>query len=234
MSKEGFSNIQFTPASGDQGVDIIATGNGERYAIQCKRYNRSLSNKPVQEVFAGKVIYGCSKALVITNAYFTKGAREAASATGVILWDRDTLRSLTRERNKRVMEYDKTIKRIQAQPEDIFPPNPNAWPHCAVPDIDIRYYMDLPHVDYIEGQKKFVKMYMLAKGEPTGNDIVELVSEPFDTDEEALHFAKALEKHCYAITKVEDQKVFAMAHYYSIFANGIESDFEYYTFANWA
>ena len=96
-----FSNVVVTKGSNDQGVDIIAYRNGEKYAIQCKRYNHALGNKPVQEVNTGRTIYGCSKAIVLTNNYFTKGAIEAASATGVALWDRTKLDSLIRLKQRK-------------------------------------------------------------------------------------------------------------------------------------
>lgn len=94
LRKLGYERVEVTPGSGDQGVDVIAVKDGKRYAIQCKRYSKKLGNKPVQEVFAGKTIYGCSIAVVLTNNYFTEGAKEAAKATGVELWDRDTLRRM--------------------------------------------------------------------------------------------------------------------------------------------
>lgn len=94
LRKLGYERVEVTPGSGDQGVDVIAVKDGKRYAIQCKRYAQKLGNKPVQEVFAGKTIYGCSIAVVLTNNYFTEGAKEAARATGVELWDRDTLRRM--------------------------------------------------------------------------------------------------------------------------------------------
>lgn len=94
LRKLGYERVEVTPGSGDQGVDVIAVKGGKRYAIQCKRYGQKLGNKPVQEVFAGKTIYGCSVAVVLTNNYFTDGAKEAAKATGVELWDRDTLRRM--------------------------------------------------------------------------------------------------------------------------------------------
>ena len=94
LRKLGYERVEVTPGSGDQGVDVIAVKDGKRYAIQCKRYGQKLGNKPVQEVFAGKTIYGCSVAVVLTNNYFTEGAKEAAKATGVELWDRDTLRRM--------------------------------------------------------------------------------------------------------------------------------------------
>lgn len=94
LRKLGYERVEVTPGSGDQGVDVIAVKDGKRHAIQCKRYSQKLGNKPVQEVFAGKTIYGCSVAVVLTNNYFTDGAKEAAKATGVELWDRDTLRRM--------------------------------------------------------------------------------------------------------------------------------------------
>ena len=83
--------MKVTPGSGDQGVDVIAMKDGKKYAIQRKRYSQKLGNKSVQEVHAGKTIYRCSIAVVITNNYFTDGGKEAARALGVELWDRDTL-----------------------------------------------------------------------------------------------------------------------------------------------
>lgn len=93
LSKNGFSNVEVTKGSGDQGVDILAEKDGIRYAIQCKCYSSDLGNKPVQEAFAGKSIYHCQIAAVLTNRYFTQGGIEAARATGVLLWDRKKLQS---------------------------------------------------------------------------------------------------------------------------------------------
>lgn len=87
----GFESVEVTPESGDQGVDIIAVKDDIRYAIQCKCYSSDLGNTPVQEVWAGKNVYHCQIAVVMTNRYFTKGARDLAGATGVLLWDREKL-----------------------------------------------------------------------------------------------------------------------------------------------
>lgn len=89
LSKIGFVNIKVTPGSGDQGVDILAEKDGIKYAIQCKCYSKDLGNTPIQEVEAGKVYYGCHVGAVMTNRYFTRGARELAKKTGTLLWDRD-------------------------------------------------------------------------------------------------------------------------------------------------
>lgn len=90
----GYENVEVTRGSGDQGVDVLAEKESVRYAIQCKCYSSDLGNTPVQEVNTGKVIYHCHIGVVVTNRYFTQGAKEAAKATGVLLWDRDKLRDL--------------------------------------------------------------------------------------------------------------------------------------------
>lgn len=77
--------VQRTKIVGDQGVDIIATRNDENFAIQCKYYTKSVSNKAVQEIVAGANFYGCSGKVVITNSYFTKSAKQLAASLGVIL-----------------------------------------------------------------------------------------------------------------------------------------------------
>ena len=89
LERVGFEDVTVTQGSNDQGVDIIAVKNGERYAVQCKRYASPLGNKPVQEVAAGRNIYNCDRAAVMTNNFFTDGARRAAFANDVELWDRD-------------------------------------------------------------------------------------------------------------------------------------------------
>lgn len=89
LKKIGYTDVQVTRGSGDQGVDVLAQKDGIKYAVQCKCYSSDLGNTPVQEVNAGKTIYHCHVGAVMTNRHFTKGAKEAADATGVLLWDRD-------------------------------------------------------------------------------------------------------------------------------------------------
>lgn len=91
----GFSNAVVTPASRDQGVDITGYFNFRKYAIQCKRYSaRKVDNSAVQEVVAGRAIYDCSNAMVITNNYFTDSAIQLAKSNHVVLWDRKMLKEV--------------------------------------------------------------------------------------------------------------------------------------------
>lgn len=99
LRKNGFSDVSVTTGSGDQGVDIIATKDSIKYAIQCKRYSSPLGNTPIQEVNAGKQFYNCHIGVVMTNQYFTSGGKELAEKTGVLLWDRDKLEAFIKNIN---------------------------------------------------------------------------------------------------------------------------------------
>ncbi|MBR3059218.1 MAG: restriction endonuclease [Oscillospiraceae bacterium] len=106
-----YSEIRVTKGSGDQGVDILAIKDGQKYAIQCKRYESKLSNKPIQEIIAGKSFYDCDCAVVMTNSYFTDGAVALADKTGVKLWDRDTIASMLSDYQN--SEYSSAIDSAQ-------------------------------------------------------------------------------------------------------------------------
>lgn len=91
LRHNGFTNVHTTPPSSDYGVDVLANKDGKKYAIQCKCYSNAVGNKAVQEVNAGKSVYHCSKAVVLTNNCFSKNAQQLAASCGVELWDRQQL-----------------------------------------------------------------------------------------------------------------------------------------------
>ncbi len=91
LHRSGVEVLELTKASGDFGADIIVMHEGERMAVQCKRYSRPIGVKAVQEAVSAKDYYKCTKAAVITNSTFTRQAVELAAESGVILWDRDAV-----------------------------------------------------------------------------------------------------------------------------------------------
>ncbi|TDR87081.1 restriction endonuclease [Enterovirga rhinocerotis] len=84
LTARGWS-ARTTVASGDQGADIIAEKSGVRLVVQCKLFQRPVGNKAVQEAFAAREHYGAHHAAVVTNAEFTRSARDLAATTGVVL-----------------------------------------------------------------------------------------------------------------------------------------------------
>lgn len=91
LHRSGIEVLELTKAGGDFGADIIVLHEGERTAVQCKRYSRPIGVKAVQEAVSAKDYYKCTKAAVITNSDFTRQARELAAESGVILWDREAV-----------------------------------------------------------------------------------------------------------------------------------------------
>lgn len=91
FTKMGYS-AEVTKASGDQGIDVIASKNGSSIGIQAKCYSGSVGNSAIQEVVAGKTHYKLDKALVVTNSVFTESAQQLAQSNSVILWDRNILK----------------------------------------------------------------------------------------------------------------------------------------------
>lgn len=114
LEKCGYENVFVTRASGDQGVDIIAYKNNIRYAFQCKRYDEKVSNKAVQEVNTGRNMYSCFGAVVITNSYFTRGAKDLAKVSHVELWDRDILM----DKIRRVIKTEQALRKMHADAEE--------------------------------------------------------------------------------------------------------------------
>lgn len=86
----GYS-VELTRATGDFGVDLIATRDGVRTAVQCKRQNRVVNGSAVQQVVAGAPVYDCSATMVVTNHSYTRAAAQLAEVHGCVLVDRTRL-----------------------------------------------------------------------------------------------------------------------------------------------
>lgn len=85
LRNKGYNRVKVTKGSGDYGVDVIAHKGKKKYAVQCKYYTSPVSLGAVQEVIAGKAMYGCNAAMVVTNSTFTESAENLAKQNGVKL-----------------------------------------------------------------------------------------------------------------------------------------------------
>lgn len=78
-------NARVTKASGDQGVDIIATFESIKVVGQCKLYSNPVGNAAVQEIIGGREFERADYAFVVSNSSFTTAARALASSSNVLL-----------------------------------------------------------------------------------------------------------------------------------------------------
>ena len=86
--------VNQTPTTGDQGVDLLAKMDKVIVCIQCKRYSSAVGNRAVQEVIAGRAFYGGTHAVVVSNAEFTTAAEELAASANVKLISETDLEDL--------------------------------------------------------------------------------------------------------------------------------------------
>ena len=85
--------VTMTKTTGDFGVDLIATKDGKRTAVQCKRKRGgAVGAAAVQQVVAGAAMHGCSTTMVVTNNLFTPAAQQLAVVHDCELVDRWQLR----------------------------------------------------------------------------------------------------------------------------------------------
>ncbi len=95
--KLGYKIEEVTKKSGDQGADVIAWKNKEKYVIQAKFYNSPVGNKAVQEVVASLGMYKANKGIVVTNNTFTISAIELAKANNIELIDGEKIEEFKKE-----------------------------------------------------------------------------------------------------------------------------------------
>lgn len=84
-------DARVTQASGDQGVDVIATRDNVKAVLQCKKYSQPVGNAAVQEIIAGKQFEQADIAAVVSNNSYTQSAKQLANAAGVHLLHYDEL-----------------------------------------------------------------------------------------------------------------------------------------------
>ncbi|MFC6301868.1 restriction endonuclease [Pseudomonas sp. CCM 7893] len=97
-------DVKETKRTADQGADLFVSRFGKNMVIQAKNYTGSVGNSAVQQAISAKAFYGCDEAMVVTNSYFTKSARELANTAAVRLIDREGLQSYLDDYNQKLIE----------------------------------------------------------------------------------------------------------------------------------
>lgn len=75
----------------DMGADIVAVRDGERTAVQVKRWNNLVDLGAVRQLVDGMKRYDCARGLLVTNSFLTEPAIACADTWDVEVWDRWTL-----------------------------------------------------------------------------------------------------------------------------------------------
>lgn len=97
-------DVKETKKTADQGADLFVCRFGKNMVIQAKNYTGSVGNAAVQQAISAKSFYACDEAMVVTNSYYTKSAKELASTAGVRLIDREGLQNYLDDYNQKLIE----------------------------------------------------------------------------------------------------------------------------------
>lgn len=97
-------DVKETKKTAEQGADLFVTRFGKNMVIQAKNYTGSVGNAAVQQAISAKAFYGCDEAMVVTNSYYTKSAKDLAATAGVRLVDREGLQSYLDDYNQKLIE----------------------------------------------------------------------------------------------------------------------------------
>jgi len=87
--------VNVTGITGDFGADlIIQARDGQKIAIQAKRYSTKVGIRAIQEISTAKSYYKVNATAVVTNNFYTDPAKKLAKTNNVILIDRNKLINL--------------------------------------------------------------------------------------------------------------------------------------------
>ena len=70
--------VESTPTSGDQGIDLILKKSGQTHVVQCKAHKSGVGPSVARELLGSMVAYGARKAILACTGGFTKGVYEFA------------------------------------------------------------------------------------------------------------------------------------------------------------
>ncbi|OYW43018.1 hypothetical protein B7Z28_01080 [Candidatus Saccharibacteria bacterium 32-45-3] len=84
LKNRGYTDVQLTEHY-DLGVDIVARKDGVTWGIQVKHYSGLVGINAVRQVVVALKMYGCDRAMVVTNSTFSRPAIELARSQGCLL-----------------------------------------------------------------------------------------------------------------------------------------------------
>lgn len=90
LRHQGFQHVQLTEKY-DLGIDAIAERDDERWGIQIKRNRDKTKALSVRQAVTALNHYRCTRAMVVSNNYFTGSAKQLATSNRCVLIDRDKL-----------------------------------------------------------------------------------------------------------------------------------------------
>lgn len=91
LANQGYE-IDHISQGDDIGIDIIASDNLDRIAIQIKKYlNRKINLDIIYHSFGAAAFHDCSRSVIVTLHDLTENAKRAAEKLNVEIWGKDKI-----------------------------------------------------------------------------------------------------------------------------------------------
>lgn len=90
FEKEGWQ-VSETKITGDGGIDLVLSKNGERSIAQCKRYKKTVGEPHLRDFYGTMMSEGVSRGFFITTGLFSLSALKFAEQKPIVLMDRRIL-----------------------------------------------------------------------------------------------------------------------------------------------
>ncbi|HEY0739081.1 MAG TPA: restriction endonuclease [Herpetosiphonaceae bacterium] len=103
----GWERVEHVGGSGDGGVDLRAIYRGQRYIVQCKRYERRVEPKYLRDLEGARHHEHADRALLVTTGYFTQQGYAWVRGKPIDLWDGRVLAARFREQEIRLHDPER-------------------------------------------------------------------------------------------------------------------------------
>ena len=97
----GWERVERVGGSGDGGVDLRAVYQGQRYIVQCKRYNGRVGPQYLRDLEGARHHEQADRALLVTTGHFTQQGTAWVRGKPIDLWDGRVLAARFREQEIR-------------------------------------------------------------------------------------------------------------------------------------
>ena len=105
--------VQSTPISGDEGLDLIMRKNGEKTVVQCKSHKAPVGPAIVRELYGSMVATGADNAILACTGGFTKGVRDFAKGKPIELIAASELATMADRREDKVIREEQATSPTQ-------------------------------------------------------------------------------------------------------------------------
>jgi restriction system protein len=83
----GYDKVTLTPASNDEGIDVLAEHKGLKVVVQCKRWKKNVGSPTIQTFLGAMQHAGAQRGMLITTGFFTTSAKKMADSHPIELID---------------------------------------------------------------------------------------------------------------------------------------------------